>query len=170
MNLWLFVKRRQTIRLRWKLVRGLPRRVEESQKRGRQVLAHFLGVKDGVRTLVRVVAKGEFGERSGAGDGVVAGAEIGVYDESAVKDQEGVVDALEGVVVDPFIGEVQEHLRGNKVKQKSTFSRGFMIYDKILNPLTAMTVSLYTEALCDEAKMSDSTSSPSYWALDETPF
>ena len=54
---------------------------------------------------------GEFGERSSTVNGRVAGVESGIYDKSAVEDQQGVVDAPEGVMVDSFIGEVDEHLK-----------------------------------------------------------
>lgn len=112
LNLGLRVQRHGTLRLRRRLVRGLLRRVKERQQHGRQLLAHFLGVEVGVRPLLCVVAERELGERSGAADGWVVGAEGRVYDESAVEDQEGIVDAPEGIVVDSFIGEVDEHLRG----------------------------------------------------------
>lgn len=98
------------IRFRWSFVRGLLRRVEERQQLGRQVLAHFFGVEVGVRPLVCVIAAGEFGERSSAANGRIAGLEGGVYDESAVEGQEGVPDAREGVKVDAFVGEINEHL------------------------------------------------------------
>lgn len=110
----MFVQRHKKIRLKRRLVRGLLRRVVEREQHGRQVLAHLLGIEAGVRPLVGVIAQGELGERSGATDGRVAGAESGAYDESAVEDQEGVDDAPEGVIVDPFIGQVDEHLRAQK--------------------------------------------------------
>lgn len=64
--------------------------------------------------LVGMVAAGELGEGAGAEDGLVVGAEGGVHDEPAVEDQEGVVDAFEGVVVHSSVGEVDEHLTGRK--------------------------------------------------------
>lgn len=66
-----------------------------------------------MRPLVGVVAEGEFGERAGPKDGRVTGAESVGDDESVVKDQEAVFDALEGVVVDSSAGEVNQHLRGH---------------------------------------------------------
>ncbi len=59
-----------------------------------------------------MVAAREFGERPCTKNGCIAGVERGIYDESVVKHQEGVVDALEGVEVNSFIREVNEHLKG----------------------------------------------------------
>ena len=99
------------IQVRWKFVHRLLCRVEQPQRRGRQLLAHFLGVEAGVRPLVWVVAPGEFGDGSGSADVRVAGEERGIDDESAVEDQEGAADAPEGVAVDSFIGKIDEHLK-----------------------------------------------------------
>lgn len=112
LDVGLVVQRHQTLQLR----RGLRRlrcRVEQRQQRGCQFFTHFSGAEAGVRPLVRVVAEGEFGERTGPKDGRVTGAERVGDDESVVKDQEAVFDALEGVVVDPSAGEVNQHLRGH---------------------------------------------------------
>lgn len=78
--------------------------------------------------LVSVVAAGELGEGAGAEDGLVVGAEGGVYDKPAVEDQEGVVDALEGVVVCSSVGEVDEHLTGRK---KDLKARGLSVKAQI---------------------------------------
>lgn len=71
----------------------------------------------GVWPLVHVVAEGEFGERTSSKDRGVIGAKSVVYDQPVVKDQEGVVDALEGIVVNSFVGKVNEHLREQTQKQ-----------------------------------------------------
>lgn len=55
-----------------------------------------------------------------------------VYDESAVEDKEGVVDALEGVIVDSFIREVNEHLRGGNEK------KGMLSCDYRMKVLTSL--------------------------------
>lgn len=136
LNLGLFVQWHETIRSRWRLVRRLLRRVEEGQQHGCQLLTHFLGVEVGLRPLVCVVAAGVFGERAGTANGFIAGVERCVYDESAVEDKEGVVDALEGVVVDSFIGEVNEHLRGGN-ERKGMLSRDYRI--KVLTSLFFIT-------------------------------
>ncbi|TNN26450.1 hypothetical protein EYF80_063413 [Liparis tanakae] len=108
--------RREALRVGGRsLRRALQRGVEERQQPGRQVPAHLPGVEVGVRPAAGVVAARELGERPGAGHGRVGGVEGGADHEPAVEHQEGVADAPEGVAVDPFVGDVQEHLEGGGV-------------------------------------------------------
>lgn len=87
------------------------------QQRRSQLLTHFLGAEVGVRPLVCVVAQREFGERTGAKDGGITGAKGVVYDQPVVKDQEGAADALEGIVINSSVGDVNQHLRQQKQRQ-----------------------------------------------------
>lgn len=112
MDLGVFVHGDESIHVEWRVAGRLQRGIKERQQRVGQVPAHLLGVEAGVATSVGVVAPREFGERPGSTNGGVVGAEGGVDDESAIEHQTGVVDALEGVVVDPFTGEVDKNLKG----------------------------------------------------------
>ena len=112
-DLGLAVQRHQALQLG----RGLRRLgcgVQQRQQGGGQFTAHFCGAEVGVRPLVRVVAAGEPGERTGPKDGRVTGAESVVDHQPVVEDQEALSDALEGVVVDRSVGEVDQDLRGQK--------------------------------------------------------
>lgn len=64
-----------------------------------------------------MVAEREFGERTSSKDRGIVGAKSVVYDQPVVKDQEGAVDALEGIIVNSFVGQVKEHLREQTQKQ-----------------------------------------------------
>ena len=110
LNLGLSVQRNEALCF-W---RSFHRGLEKTQQHGRQIPAHLLRVEVCVRPLVGVVAAGEFGERSGCRNGGIVGVESGVYNESAVEHQEGVGDAPEGLRVHGFIGEINEHLKGEK--------------------------------------------------------
>lgn len=114
LNLGLLVQQYQTICFRWRRLSRLHGWIKQGQHHGCQVLAHFLGVKVGMCPLIYVVTAGEFGERPGSPNGRIGGSEAGVYDKPAIKYQEGLVEAVESVVVDSFIGEVDEHLKGQK--------------------------------------------------------
>lgn len=91
---------------------GLQCRVKHGQQGCSQLLAHLPGAEVGVAPAVCVVATGELGEGSSAKNGRVIGAEGSINHQTTVKHQEGVVDALEGVVVYTPVGEVEEHLGG----------------------------------------------------------
>lgn len=124
LNLRLFVHWYKTIPVRRRLVRGVRCGVKQGQQRLGQVLTHFSGAEVGVGPLVCVVAEGEFGERTSSKDGGVAGAEGVVNDQPVVKDQEGAADALEGVVVDAFVGQVDENLKPQNKKQQMSLLNG----------------------------------------------
>lgn len=80
--------------------------------------------------VVCVVATGELGEGPSAENGWVIGAEGGVDHQATVKHQEGVVDALEGIVVHTLFGEVEEHLRGQR-----KFSRTLSMIEEVMEML-----------------------------------
>lgn len=88
-----------------------PRRVDDAQDPVCQVPTHLLGVEAAMFPLVGVVTAAELSGGSGGEDGRVIGAELGVYDDPAVKGQEGGADGPEGIVVDSSVGEVDEELR-----------------------------------------------------------
>ena len=110
MNLSLLVHGGEAVQVGRRVGGRLQGGVEQGQQRRRQLLAHLPGAEVGVGPLVGVVAPGKLGEGPGGADAGVVGVEGGVDDQVAVVHQTGIVDGLEGAVIHPFGGQVQEHL------------------------------------------------------------
>lgn len=57
-----------------------------------------------------MVTAGVFGQRACSVYGGVVGVEGGIYDQTAIEHQTGIIDGLEGVTVYGFTKEAEEHL------------------------------------------------------------
>ncbi len=57
-----------------------------------------------------MVTAGVFGQGACGVYGGVVGVEAGIYDQTPIEHQTGIIDGLEGIVVDGFMREAEEHL------------------------------------------------------------